>query len=181
MIDNNQRALDVLKKLVGTYYDHKKTAKETEDLIADHMAIAQKLLAEHQETNAATPYAVGEIDARFYAKMVSATPDDARGDFEIWLTGNGNYPHLKHKNFGGAYINEESAMKWDGFKCGYNAALRNTQGVPREVVDEVKQLLENYRYIPSGHDEAASALCGYMEQALAILDQHVSEATSTNN
>ena len=45
--------------------------------------------------------------------------DEARTYFENWLTGDGNYPHLAHKNFGGQYLNEEAAMKWDGFKTGY--------------------------------------------------------------
>lgn len=47
--------------------------------------------------------------------------DNAREVFENWLTGNGNYPHLKHKSFGGQYLHEEAAMKWDGFKAGYYA------------------------------------------------------------
>lgn len=46
--------------------------------------------------------------------------DKSREIFENWLTGNGNYNHLKHKSFGGNYLHEESAMKWDGFKFAWN-------------------------------------------------------------
>jgi len=46
--------------------------------------------------------------------------DECRAQFEIWLTGDGNYPHLIHKNFGGSYLHEESAMKWDGWKTAWN-------------------------------------------------------------
>lgn len=53
--------------------------------------------------------------------------DNAREVFENWLTGNGNYPHLKHKSFGGQYLSEEAAMKWDGFKAGYYAITRAEQ------------------------------------------------------
>lgn len=55
--------------------------------------------------------------------------DDMRKVFEEWLTGNGNYPHLAHKSFGGNYLNEEAAMKWDGFKRGYEAS-RNLLSAP---------------------------------------------------
>lgn len=47
--------------------------------------------------------------------------DNAREVFEDWITASGNYPHLKHKSFGGNYLHEETAMKWDGFKAGYYA------------------------------------------------------------
>ena len=53
--------------------------------------------------------------------------DNAREAFENWLTGNGNYPHLKHKSFGGNYLSEEAAMKWDGFKAGYYAQINAAQ------------------------------------------------------
>lgn len=55
--------------------------------------------------------------------------DNAREVFENWLTGNGNYPHLKHKSFGGQYLSEEAAMKWDGFKAGYYARAEQKGGV----------------------------------------------------
>lgn len=45
----------------------------------------------------------------------------AREIFENWITDNGDYPHLKHKSFGGNYLHEEVSMKWDGFKTGYLA------------------------------------------------------------
>ena len=57
----------------------------------------------------------------------NAALEAVREKFEDWLTGDGNYPHLKHKHFGGNYLHEEAAMKWDGFKEGYKAALRNTE------------------------------------------------------
>lgn len=53
--------------------------------------------------------------------------DNAREVFENWLTGGGNYPHLKHKFFGGTYLSEEAAMKWDGFKAGYYAQINAEQ------------------------------------------------------
>lgn len=55
------------------------------------------------------------------AAKVALDLDSAREVFENWLTAGGNYPHLKHKSFGGQYLHEEAAMKWDGFKAGYCA------------------------------------------------------------
>ena len=55
--------------------------------------------------------------------------DGMREQFEHWLTGGDNYPHLKYKNFGGSYLNDESCMKWDGFKAGYKAALQSKREV----------------------------------------------------
>lgn len=54
--------------------------------------------------------------------MTEKERDEQRNFFEDWVTGNGNYPHLVHKSFGGNYLNEEISMKWDGFKAGYNFA-----------------------------------------------------------
>lgn len=63
--------------------------------------------------------------------------DNAREVFEKWITANGDYPHLKHKSFGGNYLHEEAAMKWDGFKAGYYAQPK--QSAPVERIE----LLEN--------------------------------------
>lgn len=62
--------------------------------------------------------------------------DNAREAFENWLTGNGNYPHLKHKSFGGNYLSEEAAMKWDGFKAGYYAQINAAPKTPTGEGDE---------------------------------------------
>ncbi len=43
--------------------------------------------------------------------------DLKRDDFEKWLTGNNDYPHLAHKPFGGNYIHEEATMKWSGWRA----------------------------------------------------------------
>ena len=48
-----------------------------------------------------------------------------REQFENWLTGEGDWPHLKYKNFGGSYITDEACMKWDAYKAGVKAALQN--------------------------------------------------------
>ena len=48
-----------------------------------------------------------------------------REQFENWLTGEGDLPHLKYKNFGGSYITDEACMKWDAYKAGFKAALQN--------------------------------------------------------
>lgn len=47
--------------------------------------------------------------------------DNAREVFENWLTGNGNYPHLKYKSFGGVCFCGGAAVGWEGFKAGYYA------------------------------------------------------------
>ena len=49
-----------------------------------------------------------------------------REQFENWLTGEGEWPHLKYKNFGGSYITDEACMKWDAYRAGVKAALQNS-------------------------------------------------------
>lgn len=58
-------------------------------------------------------------------KQDAPTVEAIREQFENWLTGEGNWPHLKYKNFGGSYITDESCMKWDAYKAGFKAALQN--------------------------------------------------------
>lgn len=60
-----------------------------------------------------------------------AAINECRDAFEKWLTADGDYPHLKHKNFGGAYLREESSMKWDGWKTAWNTR----QAITAPVVD----------------------------------------------
>ena len=77
------------------------------------------------------------------AAKVALDMDNAREVFENWLTADGNYPHLKHKSFGGQYLHEEAAMKWDGFKAGYYALQTPASDTPtqspnRAVLDALK-------------------------------------------
>ena len=71
-------------------------------------------------TRASTPAPVGDVDL-----------DNAREVFEKWITANGDYPHLKHKSFGGNYLHEEVAMKWDGFRAGYYTQPKQSAPVER--------------------------------------------------
>ena len=80
-----------------------------------------------------------------------------RDKFEEWLTDNGNYSHLKHKHFGGNYIHEESAMKWDGFKEGYKTAIANytTQWQPIETAPKDGSYIILYRPSNDGRHKDA--------------------------
>lgn len=80
--------------------------------------------------------------------------EEYREIFENWITGNNDYPHLKHKNFGGSYINEEVAMKWDGFKLGIktlrteNARLNGLYGIidgQKVIISELEAENERLR------------------------------------
>lgn len=75
------------------------------------------------------PAPVGDVDL-----------DNAREVFEKWITANGDYPHLKHKSFGGNYLHEEVAMKWDGFRAGYYTQPK--QSAPVERIDRLKEAVE---------------------------------------
>ena len=69
--------------------------------------------------------------------------DNAREVFEKWITANGDYPHLKHKSFGGNYLHEEVAMKWDGFRAGYYTQPKQSAPVERiEGLAEAIDVLE---------------------------------------
>lgn len=124
---NVSAALDALRWIVTNgVFDEKDTDTLTDKMNAIERALTQpvgkyiermiekgieeRALAQKQAVNA-------EIDL-----------DNAREVFENWLTGNGNYPHLKHKSFGGQYLHEEAAMKWDGFKAGYYARAEQKGG-----------------------------------------------------
>lgn len=80
--------------------------------------------------------------------------EEYREIFENWITGNNDYPHLKHKNFGGSYINEEVAMKWDGFKLGIktlrteNARLNGLYGIidgQKVIISELEAEIKRLR------------------------------------
>lgn len=79
-----------------------------------------------------------------------AAINECRDAFEKWLTADGDYPHLKHKNFGGAYLHEESSMKWDGWKTAWNTRTpSSTRAIERGDFDWA----EMQRYIEEGADE----------------------------
>ena len=62
--------------------------------------------------------------------------EEYRDIFENWIAANGDYPHLKYKSFGGNYLHDEVAMKWDGFKLGINSL--------RQEVERLREVLGYY-------------------------------------
>lgn len=95
--------------------------------------------------------------------------DNAREVFEKWITANGYYPHLKHKSFGGNYLHEEVAMKWDGFRAGYytqpkqSAPMERIEGLNAEAIKSVE-----YRY-NNGYRISEDAIDPVLEAARAYL------------
>lgn len=110
--------IDVCKQLVEAWHRDPEFTKHP-----DELGVTIK-------TNCGIVYAVAEAAKAQLAQTERAgiDIDNAREVFEDWITAGGDYPHLKHKLFGGNYLHEESAMKWDGFKAGYYA--RNKQQTP---------------------------------------------------
>lgn len=88
-------------------------------------------------------------------------PDACRQEFEKWVTDNNNYSYLKHKNFGGKYLNDDVCFQWDAWKAAWNTR-------PQPCADAV-EILNGLCAEDLGHGEKICLTADEIKQIRAAL------------
>lgn len=116
----------------GDWPTHNISCRQSNHHDVQVIALTEDAAIKRWNTRADKAAPVGDVDL-----------DNAREVFEKWITANGDYPHLKHKSFGGNYLHEEVAMKWDGFRAGYYTQPKQSAPVER-IEEKIKNLLREF-------------------------------------